>query len=615
MTLYAAASLGSTRLDMGDFRDQLKKIKNSLGLGGTEKKAAAPERHPVQKTIEVTVKKNRTGSLPPTVAKPVPETEKVQIPKRPHQTFQKKSQTTAPKTSTGPRPLQKSDQSYVSPNGVTITRTIAPDAMQKPAPAPTAIATITASSAPSSSTAQAGQLTLPSFTALTRKSEFKAPDAWVARGASSQLSSQLNGQRRDIYIGLDFGTAFTKAAVQILDNIYPIDWGGIANLKDKHLLPTEYSETTIGQCYLGQHPTASHKEFHANLKRAFITQRVSDVSLAKAIVFNALVLQYIRAWVYQHHETKIGSSSIGWYLNIGIPSDVLDKDSHAQKYKLLAVNAWALSLRSHSEINFANAFKALSQPALKQDDLFDVSPIPELVAQLSGYSKSSRRQNGLHALVDIGGGTVDMVTFNVHQKDGDDNFPFFVSSVQPLGSYALLENRFLNLSAQTAPLPSDFQDLLSPEGFAKFSDSSFASVQRVDKLFYRRFQIQFESVLKITHRNRYQSSPYWQSGIRTFISGGGSFVPGYVESIRSSHRPLNCQLYEMELPPHPKLVDSGIDLRQYSRVSVACGLAEDAFSIGKIVPASAVPDGSALITTVNGLPPRQRPDRDELYPK
>lgn len=602
---------------MGDLRDQLKKIKNALGLGGAEKKPAAPERPSEHKTIEVTVKKSRMGSLPPSASKPFPEAKKAQSARQPQQIFQKKTQTTGPRTSTGPRSSQKSGQSYVSPSGVTITRTIAPDAMLKPAPAkaPAPIASTTEPPAPSISTAQAGQLALPSFTALTRKSEFKTPDAWVARGSSSQLGSQSSGHRRDIFIGLDFGTAFTKAAVQILGDIYPIDWGGIANLKDKHLLPTEFSEASNSQCFLGQHPNATPKEFHANLKRAFITQRVSDVSLAKAIVFNALVLQYIRGWVYHNHETKLGSSSIGWYLNIGIPSDVLDKDAHVKKYKTLADHAWSLSLRPQSEINFVNAFQALSQPPQKHDDLYDVSPIPELVAQLSGYSKSSRRQNGLHALVDIGGGTVDMVTFNVHQIDGDDTFPFFVSSVQPLGSYALLENRFLGLSAQTDSLPSDLQDLLSAEAFAKYSGLSVASVRNEDRQFFRRFQQAFESVLTITHRNRYQSSPYWQTGIRTFISGGGSFVPGYVESIRSSRRPLKCDLHEMELPQHPKLVSSGIDLRQYNRISVACGLAEDAFSMGKIVPASAVSDGTALITTVNGLPPRERLDRDDLYSK
>lgn len=598
---------------MGDLRDQLKKIKNALGMGGAEKKSVSPIRAVERNAIEVTTKKNYSESVPPLVAKPLPETIKTQPIKPTQQIVQNNAQVLSKKTQDSPHSTQTTDRLYVSPSGVTITRALTPSVRLKAVPTPNVKAT--SSSLPMQSTAHAGQLVLPSFTALARKSEFRIPDPWVARGTLSQLGGQLSGHRRDIFIGLDFGTAFTKAAVQILDNIYPIDWGGIANLKDKHLLPTEYSEASNGQCYLGQHPDASPKEFHANLKQSFITQSVSDLTLAKSIVFCALVIQYIRAWVYKNHESKLGLSSFGWYLNIGVPSDVLDQDAHAQKYRILANNAWTLSLRPQSEINLANAFQSLSEQSRVHHDLYDCSPIPELVAQLSGYSKSSRRQNGLHVLVDIGGGTVDMVTFNVHQVNGDDNFPFFVSSVKPFGSYALLANRFLNLSTQRAQLPSDLQNLLSPEDFSKFFNSSLASVQSMDKKFFRNFQLEFESVLAITHRKRYQSSPYWQSGIRTFISGGGSFVPGYLESIRCSRRPLNCELHEMELPPHPKLVGSGIDLHQYSRISVACGLAEDRFSMGKIVPASAVPDGTALITTVNGLSPRERPDRDELYPK
>jgi hypothetical protein len=98
-------------------------------------------------------------------------------------------------------------------------------------------------------------------------------------------------------------------------------------LKEKYLLPTEYSETLNFECFLGQHPNSSPKGLHANLKRAFITNNISAGSIAKAGVFLALVLQYVRAWVYYHHAEKLGAGSIGWYLNIGIPSDVLDKDT------------------------------------------------------------------------------------------------------------------------------------------------------------------------------------------------------------------------------------------------------------------------------------------------
>ena len=598
---------------MGDLREQLKKIKNDLGLGGAEKKSVSSERPIEHKTIEVTVKKNRTGSLPPPVSKPVSESKKAQPIKRPQQPFQNKAPATRAKTPNSPRSSQTTDKSYVSPSGVTITRTVAPDAMLKPAPA--SIVKVTTSSTSLPSTAQASQLALPSFTALTRTSEFKTPDTWVSRGASSQLTPHASGLRREIYIGLDFGTAFTKAAVQFMDNIYPIDWKGVAKLQEKYLLPTEYSEASNLECFLGQHPNSSPQQLHANLKRAFITNSVSENSLAKASVFLALVLQYVRGWVYHYHSEKLGSAPIGWYLNIGIPSDVLDKDKHARHYTRLADIAWALSLEPQSKITFDRALELLNKPMKRNPDLREIAPIPELVAQLAGYSKSASKQRGLHALVDIGGGTVDMVTFNVHESNGDDVFPFFVANVKALGSYAFLANRFQKLPTQASALGSDVQNILGATDFSKFSGATVRSVQQVDQNFFRNFQYEFESVLGTTHKRRYPSSPNWRTGIRTFISGGGALIPGYPEAIRTSHRPLNCPLITMDLPPHPKVVNVEQHRANYSRISVACGLTFDSDSLGTIRPASEVEDAPPLITTVNGLPVRERPDRDELYPK
>jgi hypothetical protein len=613
MTLYVAESLGSASLNMGDLRDQLKKIRLALGLRGAEKKSVAPEKRIERKTIEVTLKKNLNESLPPPVSKPESGAKKTHAIRRSHQAFQNKAQATGAKIQTSPRSSKATDQSYASNSGVIITRTIAPGAVLNPAPAP--IVKAAKSSAPLSSTVQAGQLALPSFTALTRTSEFKTPDTWVSRGVSSQMTPQASGLRREIYIGLDFGTAYTKVAVQFLDNIYPVDWNGVANLQGQYLLPTEYSEAPNLECFLGQHPDSSPQQLHANLKRAFITNSVSENSIAKASVFLALVLQYVRAWIYHHHAAKLGFAPIGWYLNIGIPSDVLDKDKHAQHYTRLAEIAWVLSLMPQAEVTFDRASELLSKPINRNADLREIAPIPELVAQLAGYSKSASKQRGLHALVDIGGGTVDMVTFNVHEANGDDVFPFFVANVKALGSYALLAYRFQELSTQGSDFGSDVQNILTAENFSRFSGATLRSVQEVDKKFFRNFQIEFESMLRTTHKRRYPSSPHWVTGIRTFISGGGALIPGYPEAIETSNRPQKCPLFTMDLPPHPKVVNIEQHRANYSRISVACGLTFDSDSLGTIRPASEVDDATPLISTVNGLPVRERPDRDELYPK
>jgi hypothetical protein len=572
---------------MGNLKDQLKKIKDALGLGRDHKKTSVPE----TKKNPLTRSADRATKVGPQFQ--VNRNEALQPPTK---------------------NLEKSSGSTLAANAPKTDR------QSDIAPIPSV-----ASSSNSVSTSRAGQLRLPSFMALSRTSEFKAPDAWVARGVLSQLSTKSSSRRNDVFIGLDFGTAFTKAAVQILDNIYPVDWDGVAKLKEKYLLPTEYSETTNNYCYLGQSPDVRPDGLQSNLKRGFITQHVLDVDLSKAIVFVALVLQYVRSWIYHHHAEKLGSAQIGWYFNIGIPSDVLDQDKHAQQYKKVAEIAWTLSLRPQSEITFENATQALSQPVRHEEDLRDICAIPELVAQLAGYSKSARRQNGLHTLIDIGGGTVDMVTFNVHQADGDDVFPFFVSKVKPLGSFALLENRLLKFDNKNEKINTELQNLFSSDSFAKAFSCNVSAVEAVDKGFFKNFQKDFEGILDTTFRRRYPSSPNWLLGMRTFISGGGAFIPGYIDSIRNSQRPEKCPLLTMDLPPHPKLIGDHQTFGNYNRISVACGLAVDAFSLGAIRPASEVEDATPLIYTVDGipvrggvgrsLPVRERLDRDELYPK
>lgn len=601
---------------MRDFYDQLKKLKNDLKASSDKEKTSKPDDKPQAKTIEVTVKKNRAASIPSSAPKPqsAPSLNSLSIHK------QKKSATESPNAFLGRRKKNNTQRKRTAQNqapknqaGVTITRSVAPGAFTKAVQPSKPIAKPVASTPVAA--VKFGQLILPTFTSLTRTSEFKQPDAWVARGANSQPSSSAGRLRSDIYIGLDFGTAFTKAAVQILDNIYPVDWSGVSETKEKYLLPTEYSEIENNLCFLGQHPNSPLEGLHANLKRSFITQRVSDVSLAKASVYIALVLQYIRGWIYKNHEAKLGSNSIGWHLNIGIPSDVLDQDKHAKQYKKLATIGWELSLLKQSEIKYETAFQLLTEDIPHRQDVRAITPVPELVAQLAGYSQSSRRQNGLHTLVDIGGGTVDMVTFNVHQAEGDDVFPFFVANVKPLGSFALLENRLLNLANQHSQVSLDLQELLNAKAFANFYGLTTDSVLDIDKKFFRFFQSEFETVLSITHRKRYPSSPNWRNGIRTFIAGGGAFIPGYTESVTASRRPSNCPLQILQLPPHPKLADFDQKSDSYGRISVACGLAVDDFSLGTIRPASEVEDAGQLISTVNGLPARERVDRDELYPK
>lgn len=94
-----------------------------------------------------------------------------------------------------------------------------------------------------------------------------------------------------------------------------------------------------------------------------------------------------------------------------------------------------------------------------------------------------------------------------------------------------------------------------------------------------------------------------------FLTGGGSQVAGYGTSVKSAGERHARMLNLMPLPLHPRLADFTGGNSEYQRISVACGLALDAFSLGQIVPAKDLHDDVALRKQV-----AERPDRDELYP-
>ncbi|MEW5966013.1 MAG: hypothetical protein AB1720_03295 [Pseudomonadota bacterium] len=446
---------------------------------------------------------------------------------------------------------------------------------------------------------------------LTRHSYYMTPESWVSSGAQTQYSQVTGGGTMDIVIGLDFGTSYTKAAVGMRDQIFPVSWEGLSAGPDKHLLPSEYSELGDGNCQIGQAPAVPVERVHQKLKQPLINPAVSSACIAEASVFVALALRYIRAWVYQTHGGKIGTSQIRWLLNLGAPSNGLETGRLEAAYTKLGRMAWELSL-SGGVISLADAYDL----AAKQDgnslpkDLFEVSVLPEFVAQIAGYVQSSQRRRGLHGLVDVGGGTLDVVTFIVHQRDDEDVFPFLVPEIRALGTQMLYQNRLVDAPTHDARmLPDELAPVLEPDEFAKACGLPKEHILERDGILWNAVRDTVAGVFYKTRQRRYRKAEAWTDGFPLFLTGGGGKVDGYATSVKMGGGRHARSVNLMPLPPHPRLAnfDGGTD--GYQRVSVACGLAQDSFAIGRLVPARDVEDDEA---------PRgstiERPDRDELYP-
>lgn len=449
---------------------------------------------------------------------------------------------------------------------------------------------------------------------LTRQRLFKLPEPWVGLGGQTQLVAPATRSGVDVVIGLDFGTAYTKAAVGFMDKIFPVTWEGISNCTPGYLLPSEYTVLADGSLFIGQHSGATAKEIRGDLKLPFINPAASTASIATASGFLALVLRYIRSWVYHRHADKLGKASIRWQLNLGSPSNGLENPRLEAAYRELATSSWIRSLCTDSS-RVADCAAGLWQEGPTLQDLVDLQIRPEFVAQMAGYMQSPQRQRGLHALIDVGGGTLDVVTFNVHKVDDEDTFPFLVPQIHPLGTHGVIQNRLSGLPLQTEHKSIDeLEPIPSSTVFAAMVGIDEAHVNMRDKIFSDEVRGVIRAVFDITKARRYRLSDAWTSSVRTFITGGGAQLALYQLATRSAKVPAKNGLYLMQLPPHPKIDGFSGNSDEYQRISVACGLAQDAFTLGRIVPAKEVEDDRP-VTSISTSTRVERPDRDELYPK
>lgn len=451
---------------------------------------------------------------------------------------------------------------------------------------------------------------------LQRKQQFCFPSDWVELGCLTQAPNITPTHSRsiDVYIGLDFGTSFTKAAVGFSDKIYPVDWELAANSTNMYLLPSEYTTDIDGKAYLGQHPDSNVEDLHADLKLPFMEPIVFDKSIQTASVFLGLVLKYIRAWVYKRHLRKLNGSHIRWHLNVGIPSDGFEDKRMKGNYDRLVKLSWKLSTYACINLNLVTTQEIQSQLLhLEQNDLSSSSLHPEFVGQMAGYIQSAQRVRGLHALVDVGGGTLDVVTFNVHDVNGDDKFPFLVPQVEALGTHKLLQNRFAGIQREQDRLfiaADGDESIASQERFSSENEIDLAHVKSRDEIFRMEVSKLIGSVFGKTKSKRYRLAPEWKYGVRTFFTGGGANLQLYQNALSNASIPGNSKLIQLKLPKHTKLDEFKGDSADYQRISVACGLAQDAWNLPSIVPAKEVQNDSRVRLTV-----RELPTRDELYSK
>ena len=425
----------------------------------------------------------------------------------------------------------------------------------------------------------------------------------------------------DVVIGLDFGTSCTKVVLRTpyLHNnrALAVPFTDLTPSKNPYLLPSKVwlnpdqefllREEKDCQCFSGiKLSLIERRQEWLNNSQVDSHEDFSPPKLA--VVYLALVLRFAREWFLSTKKDIYGDFKLRWHANLGLPSIEYDSSHLSELYDRILHAAWMLSLQDEGirNTNPSNAFDGLLGSRWNKDTLDDVHlrVIPEVAAAVSGYARSPLRDPGmpgLHLLVDIGAGTLDVCGFILHQKEGDDCYSLLKADVQLLGVIKLHENRLSMLNEGMGEtwdlydtdfsIPSDIKNYLPSHSTPEAQEK----LRKADENFSERCQQSIKKTIHDIRMKRDPNSPCWQNSLPVFICGGGLNVPFYQEMVLKKistwlrgwlRNEEGLKTYTLPKPENLELEFSD----DYHRLAVAHGLSIPADDIGTIDPTQSSED-------------------------
>lgn len=401
-----------------------------------------------------------------------------------------------------------------------------------------------------------------------------------------------------VVIGLDFGTSCTKVVIGTpyeQERAFLVPFNVFSHETNRYLLPTHIN---IEQSHY-MLPKTGEKGKFTNLKLKLIKSISSaddENHYGLAIAYLALVFRYVRTWFLEDYKAAFGDRKVTWHTNVGVPSATFENCDITETYRKAVLTAWLVST-SEGDItrNLVNEISESLHCGDKQaDQSVTLEVFPEVAAEVAGYARSEHRREGLHLMVDVGAGTLDVCGFQLKRVSGTDNYPLLSSSVNLLGALQLDRCR---RGAVIAAVEQCHDKIMADE-ISPVKGTLDAYFPRIDEIkekmissqehFAKECKTQIRTVAWDLRKTMAKNDPAWANGLPIFLCGGGSVLPIYenlVEEMSSWLKENTTSTGGARSIPlkKPEKLEGNIDGTMFHRFAVAWGLSWPSWDIGTIL--------------------------------
>ncbi len=287
-----------------------------------------------------------------------------------------------------------------------------------------------------------------------------------------ESSIEKRVQRTSVYIGLDFGTTFTKAAYEIApSNVhtkYSVKFGS-GNSKDDYYLPSVLYFDPDTNCLSISNDVGNGEEIryfkynmisdalHKNAvlnSSAIITQ--TPMEQLCSVFFLSYVLHLIRNAVNRDYANTANEEYTSWYINMGVPLEAQKNDDRADLYKKVLEVAYLLEREQHgvTEISIQELDDFFMAHCMESNSKINI--LPEIYAEVLLYQQHLNTPAGFYTVVDIGGGTEDIATFLKMTDRNGEKVDCLAQNVIGYGYDALSENIVKSVDAWSTGMAKKF---------------------------------------------------------------------------------------------------------------------------------------------------------------
>lgn len=406
-----------------------------------------------------------------------------------------------------------------------------------------------------------------------------ADDAQTERAVAS---------KKRLVIGLDFGAAFTKVVIGDNRVRYAVPFAAFAHPDNQYLLPSILNVDENNLCSLSSADNAN--SVADNLKFPLLENTYSDDDLSRITAYLALVLRASTGWLLDRYQKRYARSELLWSINAGLSPVGGEDNVISSTYQQVLHTAWVISVlpgpitlsRVRQYMNAdENAFDAF--PAVYRVKIIKPASInifSGCKAQICGYVHSKNSRDGLHMLIDVGAGTVNIATFMVGDSHAS-RCELYACVVEPIGVNYLLKRRYENLQ-----LPDDeinlFEDIPDAHIFSQAHALTEKDIKFADTLYSGDAGRLINKTMGLTKNQYCTDASCWESGVPTFTYGGGAhleIVQNIIHSLENKSPPHRIR--SITLSPPDDLMAENLPPDTYDRLSVAYGLSFDADEIAR----------------------------------